>query len=138
MEDRIHLQVATTGGPVYVGDVSVVQLPLEDGYVGIMANHAPLLCAVVEGVLRATRADGTSEFIAVTRGLAHVADNQVSVLVNAAELAENIDLARAAAAEKRARAWLKAPAPDTDRVRAEAALHRALARQAAVRMMNRK
>ena len=138
-EDRIHLQIATVGGPVYDDRVWAIQLPLEDGYLGVMANHAPLLCAVVEGVVRATKADGTSHYIAVIHGLAHVADNHVSVLVNAAELAEKIDLARAQAAEQRARERLrKHDAPDIDMVRAEAALHRALARQMAVRMMKRK
>ena len=137
MEDRIHLQIATTDGPVYDSYVSVVQLPLEDGSIGIMANHAPLLCAVVEGVVRGTRADGTSHYVAITHGLAHVADNQVSVLVNAAEQAESIDLARAQAAERRAREWLRKRTPDTDIVRAEAALHRSLARQMAVRLMKK-
>jgi F-type H+-transporting ATPase subunit epsilon len=137
MEDRIHLQVATTDGPVFDDYVNVVQIPLEDGSLGIMANHAPLLCAVVEGVVRGTRADGTSRYVAITHGLAHVADNQVSVMVNAAELAENIDLARAQAAERRAREWLKKKTPDVDVVRAEAALHRSLARQMAVRMMKK-
>ena len=136
-EDRIHLQIATTCGPVYDDHVRSIQLPLEDGYLGVMANHAPLLCAVVEGVVRASKADGTSRYIAVTHGLAHVADNFVSVLVNAAEQAENIDLARAQAAERRARERLRKPAPQVDAVRAEAALHRALARQMAVRLMKK-
>ncbi len=138
MEDRIHLQIVTTGGPVYDGFVSALLLPVEGGYLGVMANHAPLLCAVVEGVVRATRSDGTSHYIAVTHGLAHVADNRVSVLVNAAEQAENIDLARAQAAERRAREWLKKQTPEVDTVRAEAALHRALARQMAVKLMKKR
>jgi F-type H+-transporting ATPase subunit epsilon len=138
MEDRIHLQIATGGGPVFDGYVSAVQLPVEDGYMGVMANHAPMLCAVVEGVVKCTRADGQVRFVAITHGLAHVADNRLSVLVNAAEQAENIDLARAQAAERRAREWLKKRTPDTDVVRAEAALHRSLARQMAVRLMRRK
>jgi len=137
MEDRIHLQIITAEGPVYDGFVSAIQLPVEDGGIGIMAGHAPLLGAVVEGVVRCTRADGETHYVAVTHGLAHVAGNRVSVLVNAAEQAENIDLARAQAAERRARERLKKHTPEVDAIRAEAALHRAMARQLAVRLMKK-
>ena len=137
MEDRIHLRIITTGGPVYDGFVSAIQVPLEDGVIGIMADHVPLLGAVVEGVVRCTRADGEVHYIAVSQGLVHVADNRVGLLVNAAEQAENIDLARAQAAERRARERLKQHTPEVDTIRAEAALHRALARQMAVRLMKK-
>lgn len=137
MEDRIHLRIITTGGPVYDGFVSAIQVPLEDGVIGIMADHVPLLGAVVEGVVKCTRADREVHYIAVSQGLVHVADNRVGLLVNAAEQAENIDLARAQAAERRARERLKQHTPEVDTIRAEAALHRALARQMAVRLMKK-
>ena len=136
MEDRIHLQVLTTTHTVYDGDATYVHLPLEGGTVGILRNHAPLLGVVAEGVVT-YRNDDKEHYIAVAHGVAHVSDNTVVVLVDAAERAENIDLARAVAAERRARTWLKSHAPEVDTVRAEAALHRALARQAAVRLMKK-
>ena len=137
MEDRIHLQVLTPGAAVYDGYVTAVQIPLEDGSIGIMADHAPLLGAMVEGVVRCTRSDGEIHYIAVTRGMVHVAENEVAVLVDSAEQAENIDLARAQAAERRARQRLAKHSPEIDTIRAEAALHRALARQMAVRLMKK-
>lgn len=137
MEDRIHLQIMTVAGPVYDSFVSAIQIPVEDGSIGIMADHAPLLGAVVEGVVKCTRSDGETHYVAVTHGLAHVEKNHVSLLVNAAEQAENIDLARAQAAERRARERLKKHTPDVDTIRAEAALHRAMARQLAVRLMKK-
>lgn len=137
MEDRIHLQIITAAGAVYDGFVSAVRIPLEDGSIGIMAGHTPLLGALVEGVVKCTRADGETHYVAVTQGLAHVAENHVSLLVNAAEQAESIDLARAQAAERRARERLKKHTPEVDAIRAEAALHRALARQMAVRLMKK-
>ena len=136
MEDQIHLQIITTSGVVYDGRVSYVNLPLEGGSVGILAHHAPLLGAVTEGVVRYTRGD-EEHYIAVSHGVVHVADNEVTVLSDAAEQAEDIDLARAVAAERRARERLKIHGTDVDTVRAEAALHRALARQAAVRLMKK-
>ena len=136
MEDTFHLQVIAPSGAVFDGPVSYVQLPLDGGSVGILPHHAPLLGAVAEGVIKCTRDDGM-HFIAVTHGVAHVADNEVTVLVNAAEQAEDIDLTRAVAAERRARDRLNNHGPGVDTVRAEAALHRALARQTAVRLMKK-
>lgn len=136
MEDQIHLQVITPASAVYDGLVSHVLLPLDGGSVGILSHHAPLLGAVVEGVVKCTRG-GEEHYIAVAHGVAHVADNAVTVLVGAAEQAEDIDLARAVAAERRARARLKTHGPSVDTVRAESALHRALARQMAVRLMKK-
>ena len=136
MDEQIRLQVIAPSGAVYDGPVSYVQLPLEGGSVGILSHHAPLLGAVVEGVVRCT--SGSEEhYIAVTHGVAHVADNTVTVLVSAAEQAQDIDLARAVAAERRARERLKIHGPGVDTVRAESALHRALARQMAVRLMKK-
>ena len=136
MEDRIHLQVVAPSGAVYDGFVSCVQLPLDGGSVGILPRHAPLLGTVVEGVVKCTQG-GEEHFIAVTQGVAHVENNEVTVLVGAAERAEDIDPARAVSAEHRARERLKSPDPDVDVFRAVAALHRALARQTAVRMMKK-
>ena len=137
MEELFQLQVLTPASAVYRGEVSAVQLPVADGTVGVMARHAPMLCAVVEGVVRCTAAGGEHHYIAVGHGVAHVSDNEVTVLVGVGEQAENIDLARAQAAERRARERLRKPDPQVDAVRAKAALHRALARQMAVRLMKK-
>lgn len=136
MEEQIHLQVVTPAGAVFDSPVSYVQLPLEGGSVGILPHHAPLLGTVVEGVVKCSLEEG-QHYIAVTQGVVHVADNEVTVLVSAAEQAEDIDLARAVAAERRARERLKTHGPGVDTVRAESALHRALARQMAVRLMKK-
>ena len=70
-------------------------------------------------------------------GVVNVVNNTVTVLSRTAEEAENIDLARAEAAEKRARERLAAKNADTDASRAEAALHRAVARQHAAHMVKK-
>ncbi|MBE6989987.1 MAG: ATP synthase F1 subunit epsilon [Ruminococcaceae bacterium] len=136
MEDRIHLQVITPAAAVYDGPAAYVQLPLRGGSAGILPNHAPLLGAVEDGVVKYTVA-GKDHYIAAGAGVAHVADNRVTVLASVAEQAENIDLARARSAEQRARERLAERSADVDTVRAEAALHRALVRQMAVRLMKK-
>ena len=136
MADKIHLQIVTAGGVVFDRMVHVVNLPLENGSIGVLANHAPLMGAVVDGIVTAASDEG-EYVIAVGIGVVNVVNNEVTVLSRTAEEAENIDLARAEAAEKRARERLAAKNADTDASRAEAALHRAVARQHAAHMVKK-
>ena len=136
MADKIHLQIVTAGGVVFDRMVHVVNLPLENGSIGVLANHAPLMGAVVDGVVTAASDEG-EYVIAVGIGVVNIVNNEVTVRSRTAEEAENIDLARAEAAEKRARERLAAKNADTDASRAEAALHRAVARQHAAHMVKK-
>ena len=136
MADKIHLQIVTAGGVVFDRMVHVVNLPLENGSIGVLANHAPLMGAVVDGIVTAASDEG-EYVIAVGIGVVNIVNNEVTVLSRTAEEAENIDLARAEAAEKRARERLAAKSADTDASRAEAALHRAVARQHAAHMVKK-
>ena len=126
MKDGIHLEIVTAGGSVYDDMVSYVELPFSGGSVGVLKDHAPMLGAIE---------DGATEFIAVNLGVANVVHNEVTLLVRTAERAENIDLPRAEAAEKRARDRLAERGANLDVKRAQIALHRSLTRQAAVLMM---
>ena len=135
MKDGIHLEIATAGGSVYDDMVSYVELPFSGGSVGVLKDHAPMLGAIEDGVVTARKEDGTTEFVAVNLGVANIVHNEVTLLVRTAERAENIDLPRAEAAERRARERLADKGGNWDMKRAQIALHRAMARQAAVRMM---
>ena len=135
MKDGIHLEIATAGGSVYDDMVSYVELPFSGGSVGVLKDHAPMLGAVEDGVVTARKENGATEFIAVNLGVANVVHNEVTLLVRTAERAENIDLPRAEAAEKRARDRLAEHSANLDVKRAQIALHRSLTRQAAVLMM---
>ena len=137
MRDGIHLEIATAGGSVYDDMVSYVELPFSGGGVGILKDHAPMLGAMEDGVVTARKEDGTEEYVAVNLGVANIVHNEVTLLVRTAERAEDIDLARAQDAEKRARERLADKDGGWDMNRAQVALHRALARQDAVRMMRK-
>lgn len=137
MKDGIHLEIATAGGTVYDDTVSYVELPFSGGSVGVLRDHAPMLGAIEDGVVTARKANGAEEFIAVNLGVANIVHNEVTLLVRTAERAEDIDLARAEASERRARERLGDKGGDWDMKRAQIALHRALARQSAVRMMKK-
>ena len=135
MKDGIHLEIATAGGSVYDDMVSYVELPFSGGSVGVLKDHAPMLGAIEDGVVTARKENGATEFIAVNLGVANVVHNEVTLLVRTAERAENIDLPRAEAAEKRARDRLAERSANLDVKRAQIALHRSFTRQAAVLMM---
>ena len=135
MKDEIHLEIVTAGGSVYDDMVSYVELPFSGGSVGVLKDHAPMLGAIEDGVVTARKENGATEFIAVNLGVANVVHNEVTLLVRTAERAENIDLPRAEAAEKRARDRLAERGANLDVKRAQIALHRSLTRQAAVLMM---
>ena len=104
-----------------------VVVPVVDGSMGILKNHAPMVANLRIGVLR-YKQDGVYKRAAVTGGFMEVSENRVTVLADAAELAESIDVIRAIEARKRAEARLRDRKANIDRARAEAALRRAMVR----------
>ena len=90
----LTVRVITPDSIVWDDTAQEVILPSSSGQVGILSNHAPLLTSLDIGVLR-VRADKDWKSIAVMGGFAEVEDNEVKVLVNTAELGENIDKATA-------------------------------------------
>ncbi len=87
MADRIHLRIVTPTGTALERDVNYVNLPTPGGPVGILANHAPMLCAVGKGKLRC-RFEGGESLVFVAGGVASVEDNEVTVLAEEAESVE--------------------------------------------------
>ncbi len=74
--------------------VQEVILPSTTGQLGILSNHAPLLTALDIGVMR-VRPGKDWKNIAIMGGFAEVENNEVKVLVNAAEIGDNIDQEKA-------------------------------------------
>ncbi len=130
MADRIHFQIATADGVVCDAMSSYALVPLSDGDAGILADHAPMIGALKEGVVKYV-CEGEDNYAAVSGGVLSIADNEVILLARTAEMADTIDLARAQAAERRARQRLESRAADTDMKRAELSLQRAIAREKA-------
>ena len=87
MADRIHLRIVTPTGTALERDVNYVNLPTPGGSVGILANHAPMLCAVGKGKLRC-RFEGGESLVFVAGGVASVEDNEVTVRAEEAESEE--------------------------------------------------
>ena len=87
--------------------VTDVQVPGQDGYLGILPGHAPLLGLLGSGAL-SYAAGGARHYLAVHGGFVEVLPDHVRVLANLAERAEEIDVARARADLDRAQQQLHA------------------------------
>ncbi|WP_310600158.1 F0F1 ATP synthase subunit epsilon [Desulfobulbus sp.] len=127
---QIHLEVVTPSGAVISEDVDIVTAPGVGGEFGVLANHAPFLSTIKTGTL-SFKKDRVSKFLMVTGGFTEVSNNKVTFLVESAEYGQDIDVERALRAKERAEKRLvqaQQAAEKINRVRAEAALQRALAR----------
>ncbi len=107
-------------------------LPGIAGYLGVWADHAPLVTALRPGVITLRRrergAAGDATFLSVSGGFVEIGHNEVTVLCDTCEAAGEIDIDRARSALERARERLREHDRDTDLERARAAVERAEAR----------
>ncbi len=127
MAGRIKLEITTPERLLVSADVEEVQVPGQNGYLGILPNHAPLISALQPGEI-SYLAEGRKERLAVMWGYVEVLPERVTVLAEAAEKAEEIDVPRAEKAKKRAEDLIQKPNAETDVNRATIALQRAIAR----------
>jgi F-type H+-transporting ATPase subunit epsilon len=131
MAGVLQLEIATPERLVIREEVTEVQIPAKNGFVGILPGHAPLLAELAPGMMTYV-VDGRKRYAAINRGFLEVLDDRVRVVTDTAERAEEIDVARAQAALDRAQKRLAGPQPGLDVSRALAAFNRATARLAAV------
>lgn len=131
----IRCEIASQDRLVFEGDADIVVLPGAEGEMGILPNHAPLLTTLGLGVIK-VRLGGEEQIFTVTGGLAEIQPSVITILADAAENVEEIDIARAEAARARAEELLEQgpPPEDLDRYMAiEAALRRSNLRLEAAR-----
>jgi len=127
MAATFELQIVSADRPLVKEQVEEVVIPGADGYFGVWPGHAPLLAALGAGELWYRKGSET-QHLAVAFGFAEVLQDRTTVLAGFAEKAEEIDVARAEAAKKRAEERLARPAQDLDWERARVALMKALIR----------
>jgi F-type H+-transporting ATPase subunit epsilon len=130
----IRCEIVSQDKMVFQGDVDIVVLPGTEGEMGILPNHAPLLTALKFGIIK-VRSSGEEKIFTVAGGVAEVQPDIVTILADAAENVEEIDVARAETARKRAEESLAKGIPvDSDTyLRMEAALRKSNLRLDAVR-----
>jgi F-type H+-transporting ATPase subunit epsilon len=107
--------------------VDEVVVPGIEGELTVLPMHAPLLTMIKPGLMRLKKGNDETEF-AVTGGFLEVRDDKVTILADAAERAEEIDIARAEEAKQRAERLLEQRETDVDLARVAAELQRSLIR----------
>ena len=107
----IRCEIVSQDRTVFQGDVDIVILPGVAGEMGILPHHAPVLAMLKYGVIK-VRHSGKEELFTVAGGLAEVQPDIVTILADAAENIDEIDITRAQAAKKRAEDALARIAPE--------------------------
>ncbi|MGM0493064.1 MAG: ATP synthase F1 subunit epsilon [Armatimonadota bacterium] len=125
---EFNLRVLTPMGEVLDTEAVALRVTAWEGQLGVMARHAPMVARLRTGSAVVTEAGGKTRWLAAVEGIIRVTDNQVVMLVNAAEEAEDIDVERAQRALQRAQRRLSSREDETDISRAELALARAATR----------
>ena len=129
MAKSFKVIIVTPDKTAFEGDAVSATIPGLAGYIGIWANHAPLVAAVVPGMVTLRTDDaGSMKHMAVGTGFVEISDNVVNLMTETCEASDEIDAERAAKALERARKRLTDMEKDLDRERARLALARAEAR----------
>ena len=130
MADNIRLEVVTPEKQVVNDLAQIVMAPGSMGEFGVLAGHTPFMTSLNTGALHYRDENGKDQFVFVSGGFAEALPDKVTVLAEAAERMEDIDIERAKAAVERAEKRLS-DARDKEKVdtaRAKAALDRAVVR----------
>jgi F-type H+-transporting ATPase subunit epsilon len=125
--NTMQVEVVTAERKLYSGEADAVQAPGLEGQLGILPRHAALLTTLSPGALSIKLA-GAEETIFVSGGFLEVSNNNVTVLADAAEHAEDIDQARAEEARRRAQERLAQTQSNVERAQLQAQLQRAINR----------
>ncbi len=128
MSKAFKITIVTAEKQVYDGEAVSVILPGLSGYLGVLANHAPLVTALVPGVLTIRTDDSNTEYLAIGTGFVEVAKNAMSIMCDSCEKAVDIDVSRAENARDRAAKRLSENGSGLDKSRAQMSLDRAKAR----------
>lgn len=134
MARSFKVVIVTPDRTAYEGEAVAATIPGQAGYLGVWANHAPLVAAVAPGLVTLRTDDaGSEQKLAVGGGFVEISGNVVNLMTDSCELAGEIDVARAQKALDRARERLGHVEASLDRERARLAQSRALARLKAAR-----
>jgi F-type H+-transporting ATPase subunit epsilon len=124
----LNLEIITPEQTVVKEEVDMVEAKGAYGEFGILPGHTQFLTTLEIGEIRYIK-DGATTFLSASGGFAEVVEDKVVMLLDTAELAEDIDVERAKRAMERAESALKdSPFDHAQYLMYEMALFRAIAR----------
>jgi len=124
---HLQLHIVSADRALVDEQVDEVQIPGTDGYLGVLPGHTPLLAMLQVGELW-YRQGQEKHYLSIAFGFAEVQPDRATILAQITERADEIDVARAEAARKRAEERLAKPTMNVDFERARIALLKSLVR----------
>ena len=139
----IHVDVVSAEESIFSGEAKFVALPGENGELGILPRHTPLITRIKPGAVRIERAnpDGSSgeeEFVFVAGGILEVQPGTVTVLADTAIRGHDLDEAKAVEARKQAEESMKNAKSDIDFAKAQGEFATMAAQIAAISKLRKK
>ena len=126
-DKHFQLRIITPDRVFYEVDVEMVEFNTTEGQIGVLPGHIPLTVIIKPGILHIYEAEEEKE-AALHSGFVEILPERITILAEIVEWPEEIDVTRAEEAKHRAEERLRSRTPETDIMRAETALLRAMAR----------
>jgi F-type H+-transporting ATPase subunit epsilon len=135
----LHVDVVSAESSIFSGEAKFVALPGENGELGIMPRHTPLITRIKAGAVRILRADNNEEeFVFVAGGILEVQPGSVTVLADTAIRGKDLDEAKATEAKKLAEEAMKNAKSDIDLAAAQGEFAAMAAQLAAIQKLRKK
>lgn len=120
-----YLEIITPQKVVFKDEVEELIVPTTSGEIGVLPNHVPLLSQISEGELT-IRQKNKEHSLAISGGFLEVGANKTTILADYAIKSEDIEIAKAEEAKKRAQKVMEEKVSERDFAEAEAQLRRSL------------
>jgi F-type H+-transporting ATPase subunit epsilon len=135
----LHVDVVSAEESIFSGEAKFVALPGENGELGILPRHTPLITRIKPGAVRIQRADNDEEeFVFVAGGILEVQPGTVTVLADTAIRGHDLDEAKANEAKKQAELAMKNAKSDIDLAAAQSEFAAMAAQLAAIQKLRKK
>ena len=135
----LHVDVVSAEESIFSGEAKFVALPGENGELGILPRHTPLITRIKPGAVRITRADnGEEELVFVAGGILEIQPGKVTVLADTAIRGHDLDEAKAVEAKRVAEEAMRNAKSDIDLAKAQGEFAMMAAQIAAISKLRKK
>lgn len=132
-----HLDVVSAEESLFSGRVSHLQVSGQEGELGIMPGHTPLLTPIKPGMVKMVKQHGEEEVFYISGGFLEVQPGGVTVLADSAIRGADLDKAKAEEAKRTAQAQISNPSKDIDYALVTAQLAQAIAKLRVIKMLRK-
>jgi len=132
-----HLDVVSAEESLFSGRVSHLQVSGQEGELGVMPGHTPLLTPIKPGMVKMVKQHGGEEVFYISGGFLEVQPGGVTVLADTAIRGQDLDKAKAEEARRSAQEQISNPSKDIDYALVTAQLAQAIAKLRVIKMLRK-